>query len=132
MKVTTYSGSRAQLCWGEGETLQINITGLFGEHSQGMDPMEIATAQGGMYFPGPGCLGSWCTMRVQSQMGLASPQGSWSQIVTLSADMNHPGSQEDMGSHWRPSHSLEGEVVSGAKIAVDPCLLPLAVVHQPL
>ena len=64
-------------------------------------------------------------------MGLASPQGSWSQVVTLSADMNHPGFQEDMGSHWRPAHSLE-EVVSGAKIAVDPCLLPLDVVHQPL
>lgn len=47
------------------------------------------------------------------------------------ADMNHPGSQEDMVSDWQPGHSLVGEV-SGVEIAEVPCLLPLAVVYLPV
>ena len=32
-----------------------------------------------------------------------SPLGSWSQAATLLADVNHPGSQEDMVSNWVPA-----------------------------
>ena len=65
-------------------------------------------------------------------MGPASSQGSWSQVVTLQGDMNSPGSQTDMVSDWQPAHSLEGGTVSGAEIAMAPCLPPLAVTHLPL
>lgn len=53
-------------------------------------------------------------------MGHASPQGSWSQAVTLLADINHPECQEDMVSDWQPAHSLVGDVVSEAEIKVTP------------
>ena len=39
------------------------------------------------------------------------------------------GSQEDTVSNWQPAHSLAEAVVSGAKIASAPCLLPMAVTH---
>ena len=95
-------------------------------------------------------------MRAQSQLGHASsalprfncsgslvfckgtdpgrpyPQGIWSQALTLLAHMSHPRSQEDMISDWQPSHSLAGDVVSGAEIAGSPCLLLLDVMHLPL
>ena len=45
--------------------------------------------------------------------------------VTLLADVNHPGSQEDLFSNWEAAHSLVADAVSGAKIA--PCLPALAV-----
>ena len=44
-----------------------------------------------------------------------------------------PGrSQEGVVSDWRPPHSLVGDAVSGAEMAVAPCLPPLAVMHRPL
>jgi len=52
--------------------------------------------------------------------------------VTLLADVNHPGSQEDEFTNWEPSHSLVENTVSGAEIAAAPCLPALAVDHLPL
>ena len=40
-------------------------------------------------FPG-------CATRAPSQACHVSPRGSWSQVVTLLANVNHSGSQEDM------------------------------------
>ena len=74
------------------------------------------------WFPG-------CPMRAQSQVCRASPLGNWSQSVTLLDNVNCPGSQEDVVSNWQPSHSLVEGVVSGAEIAVAPCLPALAVTH---
>ena len=71
-----------------------------------------------------------CTTRVSSQVCHVSPLESWSQAVTLLADVNHPGSQEDVVSNWKPTHSLVKDAFSGAEIA--PCLLVLAVTHLPL
>ena len=34
--------------------------------------------------------------------------------------------------NWQPSHSLVEDAVSGAKIALDPCFLALAVAHLSL
>ena len=45
-------------------------------------------------------------------------KGSWPQFVTLPADTNHPGSQEDAVSYWQSPHSLVRDVVSVAKITV--------------
>ena len=45
--------------------------------------------------------------------------------VTLLADVNHPGSQEDLVSIWKPPHSLVEDAISGAEFA--PHLLDLAV-----
>ena len=42
-------------------------------------------------------------------------------------DVNRPGSQEDLVSNWEPALSFVEEAVSGARIAVAPCLLALAV-----
>ena len=50
--------------------------------------------------------------------------------MTLLADVNHPGFQEDLVSNWEPAHSLMEDAGSGAEIA--PCLLALAVAHLPL
>ena len=81
--MVTYLGSLVQLCCGEGETLQTNITGMCGECSQclgrtgfapahGICAFPVYTAQapgcsagalskagpGCLYFPGLSCLGS--------------------------------------------------------------------------
>ena len=64
-------------------------------------------------FPG-------CTTKTLSQACYVSPQGSWSQTVTLLANVNQPGSQEDMVSDRQPAHSLAGDVVSGANIVAAP------------
>ena len=69
-------------------------------------------------FPG-------CSARAPSQVCCVSPLESWSLAATLLADVNHPGSQEDVGRNWEPAHSLVEDAVSGAEIA--PHLLTLAV-----
>ena len=56
---------------------------------------------------------------------LMSPLETWSQVVTLLADVNHIGSQEDMVSSWEPAHSLVEDVAA-------PCLLTLVVTSLPL
>ena len=71
-----------------------------------------------------------CATRALSQVCCVSPLGSWSQAATLLADVNRPGSQEDLVSNWEPAHSLVEYAVSGAEIA--PCLLALAVTRLPL
>ena len=38
--------------------------------------------------------------------------------MTLLADVNHLGSQEDEVSSWEPAHSLVEDAISGAEIAV--------------
>ena len=50
--------------------------------------------------------------------------------MTLLADVNHTGSQEDLVSNWEPAHSLVEDAFSGAKIAL--CLPTLAVARLPL
>ena len=52
--------------------------------------------------------------------------------MTLLADVNHPGSQEDVVSNWEPAHSLVEDAISGAEIAAAPSLLALAVTCPPL
>ena len=75
------------------------------------------------WFPG-------CTARALSQVCCVSSLGIWSLAVTLPADVNHPGSQEDLVSSWKPAHSLVEDGISGAEIA--PRLPALAVTHLPL
>ena len=43
------------------------------------------------------------------------PLGSCSLAATLLADVNHPGSQEDLVSNWEPAHSLVEDAISGAE-----------------
>ena len=50
--------------------------------------------------------------------------------VTLLADVNCPGSPEDLVSNWEPAHSLVDDAISRAKIA--PCLPALAAACLPL
>ena len=49
--------------------------------------------------------------------------------MILLADVNHPGSQEDLVSNWEPAHSLVEDAVSGAEFA--PFLLALADTRLP-
>ena len=58
--------------------------------------------------------------RAPSQVCHVSPVGSWSQAVTLLADVNHPGSQEDLVSNWESAHSL----VEDASLWGRDCPLP--------
>ena len=58
--MVTYLGSLVQLCYGEGGTLQINITGMCGECSQCMDHTGFVPAHSMCAFPvytgqAPGC-----------------------------------------------------------------------------
>ena len=63
---------------------------------------------------------------------MLSPLGSWSQAATLLADVNHPGSHEDIVSNWKHAHSLVEDAVSGAETVAAPCLPALAVTCLPL
>ena len=56
--------------------------------------------------------------------------GSRSQAATLLADVNCPGSQEDLVSNWEPTHSLVEDAISGAEFA--PHLPALAFARLPL
>ena len=76
-------------------------------------------------FPG-------CAARPLSQVCHVSPSQSGSQAATLLADVNHPGSQEDVVSSWEPAHSLVEDALSGAEIVASPCLPALAVTSLPL
>ena len=49
--------------------------------------------------------------------------------MTLLADVNRPGSQEDLVSNWEPAHSLVEDAVFGAEIVP---LLALSVSCLPL
>ena len=73
-----------------------------------------------------------CVMRAASQVHCMSLLESWSQTVTRLADVNHPGSQEDLVSSWEPAHSLAEGAISVAEIAAASCLLALAVGSLPL
>jgi len=46
--------------------------------------------------------------------------------AALLADVNHPGSQEDLVSNWKPAHRLVEDAISGAKIAPRPPALAVA------
>ena len=71
-----------------------------------------------------------CTARPPSKVCHVSPLGSWSLTAILLADVNLPGSQEDLVSNWESAHSLVEDAFSGAQIAS--CLPALAVTHLPL
>ena len=69
------------------------------------------------HLPDPSCSVPGCTMRVPSQVCSVSHLGSWSQAVTLLADVNCPESQKEFVSNWEPSHS-------GCYLWGQDCLLP--------
>ena len=73
---------------------------LLGEHTVPRGPCILIT------FPVPGTWFPRCIVRALSQVCHVSPLGSWSQAVTLLADVNRSGSQEDLVSNWEPAHSL--------------------------
>ena len=49
--------------------------------------------------------------------------------MILLADINYPGSQEDLVSNWKPARSLVEDAISGAEFA--PCLPALAITCLP-
>ena len=71
-----------------------------------------------------------CSTRALSQMCHVFPLESSSLAVTLLADVNCPGSQEDLVSNWEPAHNLVEDAVSGAENA--PYLPAQAVTCLPL
>ena len=207
MTVVIYLGSLLQLCCRKEGTLQINITGLWGESLQCLGHTGFAPAHGvcaflvytaqapccsagelskagsglhalpsskplGFRFSGtpqryslswacvlcpsqvqaaqetrclvsshsPGgaeCLITsstqaavfWVHSGTQSQVCCVSPLGSWSLAATLLADVNCPGSQEDLVSNWESAYSLVENAISGAEFTL--CLLALVVAHLP-
>ena len=79
---------------------------------------EQQQQQGATHFSVPSCSGSCCLHESTAPGGPCVSKGSWPQFVTLPADTNHPGSQEDAVSYWQSPHSLVRDVVSVAKITV--------------
>ena len=61
-------------------------------------------------FPG-------CSLGTPSQVCCVLPLGSYSLAATLLADVNHPGSQENLVSNWEQACSLVGDAFSEAEIA---------------
>ena len=61
------------------------------------------------HLPVPAAQFPRCAVRAPSQVCHVSPLGSWSLAATLLADVNLPGSQEDLFSNWEPAHSLVGD-----------------------
>ena len=82
------------------------------------------------HLPSPGTRFPKCATRALPQVCHVPPLESWSQAVTLLADVNLPRAQEDLVSNWEPAHSLVEDAASGTEIA--PCLPALAVTHLPL
>ena len=77
------------------------------------------------HLPGHGCSVSWvhCKSTISGLSCVSS--GELILAATLLADVNHPGSQEDLVSNWEPAHSSVQDAISGSEIA--PCLQALAV-----
>ena len=79
---------------------------LPGPRSSGDQVLGDRTLPGGLCIlitsqvPALGFLG--VPVRALSQVCHVSPLRSWSQAVTLLADVNHPGSQEDLVINWEP------------------------------
>ena len=82
------------------------------------------------HLPCPSCLVSWVHSRSTVSGVPCASSGELISGWTLLADVNHPGSQEDLVSNWEPAHSLAEDAVSGAEIA--PHLLALAITCLPL
>ena len=73
-------------------------------------------------FPG-------CAAGALSQVCCVSLLRSWFLAVTLLADVNRPGSQEDLVSNWEPACSLVEYAISGAEFVS--CLPALAIASLP-
>ena len=102
---------------------QLRWPGTWWAHSLSWTVRLITSLVPATLFPG-------CAARELSQVCHVSPLGSWSLTATLLADINCPGSQEDLVSNGEPAHSLVKDTVSGAEIA--PRLLALAAAFLPL
>ena len=72
-----------------------------------------------------------CAGRAPPQVCHVSPLGSWSQAASPLADVNCPGSQEDVGATESLLTFWWRMLVSGAEIGAALCLPALAVTHLP-
>ena len=105
-----------------------------GPSSSGDQVLGEHTVPGGLCvlitFPAPAAGFSGCGVRAPSQVCCVSPLGSWFLAAALLANVDCPGSQEDLVSNWEPAYSLVEDAVSGAEIT--PCFPVLAIAHLPL
>ena len=69
------------------------------------------------HFPGPSCSVSWVCSESDISGVLCVSSGELISGVTLLADVNRLGSQEDLVSNWEPACSLVEDDISGAEIA---------------
>ena len=93
---------------GKAETLRTSAVACVGSPwngwiSQGLPQLKAVCACQVQVL---GLLSARCTVRAPSQMGHASPQGSWSQAVIPSIALWCPGSWEHVGNDWWLAHSL--------------------------
>ena len=82
------------------------------------------------HFPGPSCSVSWVCSESDISGVLCVSSGELISGVTLLADVNRLGSQEDLVSNWEPACSLVEHAISAADFA--PRLLAQAVARQSL
>ena len=95
-----------------------------GPSSSGNEVLGKCTVPGGpcvlITSPVPTAWFPRCTARASSQVCRVSPPGSWSQAVTLLADVSRPESQEEVVSNREPDHTS----VEDAGLWSWDCLLP--------
>ena len=72
----------------------------------------VAGPGGSCHSPRPACTSQGqaaqaprYAMRARFQVSHVSPQGSWSQAVTLPPDSSHSGSHKDVSSDWHSAHT---------------------------
>ena len=102
---------------------QLRRPGAWQGHSPKCMVHLITSPVPATWFPG-------CAVGALSHGCRVPPLGSSSFTAALLADVNHPGSQEDLLRNWEPAHSLVEDAISGTEIA--PRLPALAGAHLPL
>jgi len=117
-------GSHVQLYYGEGGTLQTNISGMCGECLQWMDHTGFDPAQGGVCFLGLRCLGSrvLCRSTVQSGPCILCT----SQVLVIQVLKYSTKAQTQLGVHFMPfpDPSISDDQVLGVCIIPGgPCVL---------
>ena len=104
------SGSRSWVLCNDTDSIGCTFLPFSGPRSSGNQVLGEHIVPGGLVIlitsPVRAAWFPRCAARAPFQVYCMSRLGGWSQAVTLLADVNRPGSQEDVVSKWETAHSL--------------------------
>ena len=123
----SHSGSGSRVLHKGADSVGPAFSAFPGPSSPGNQVLGEHTLPGcraSYHLPGPSHSNSWLAVGTPSPVCHGSLLGSWSLAATLPVDVNHPESQEILGSNWKPACSLVEHAVSGAEFAPGCCLSP--------